>query len=167
MAGGAAAAAALVAAVGARVKDPAAEMTNAMAWVRLLTDTDKKLAAIQAGETTAVVVVITATGVLGASSGDSEAWIIHQDDIDELTVGQTKQRIGGGRAGPVAFYRPPFRGVLVVATDGLFKYAPRDKVVVATRRGTAAERAERLRALVQLESGAYPDDVAVVVVRAR
>ena len=108
--------------------------------------------------------VVGPHGLLGASVGDSAAWVIEDDDVDDLTEGQSRWRVGSGRAAPITFVRPPRRGALVVGTDGLFNYAPRGGIVEATRVGTPSEKAERLRRLVQLRSGGYPDDVGIVVV---
>jgi serine/threonine protein phosphatase PrpC len=62
------------------------------------------------------------------------------------------------------FERDLLDGVLVVGTDGLFKYASPDRVVAAVRGCSTSEAAEHLVSFVRLPSGAYPDDVAVVVV---
>ena len=74
---------------------------------------------------------------MGASIGDSEAWIVTSDDWLELTENQLqfgKSYVGRGDAEGV-----PFTGVLnaedtlVIATDGLFKYADADKICAAAR----------------------------------
>lgn len=118
------------------------------------------------GETTGVVVVVTPRGLLGVSAGDSEAWVITASGIDDLTTAQNKKRVGSGGAPPASFFRPTLDGALVVATDGLFKYAPPETVAAAARGCSPAEVAERLVELVRLPSGRYQDDVGVVVVAA-
>ena len=166
MAGGSNAADAVVGAARSAVGD-GCDLASATTWTRLMVSLDEELALAFAGETTAIVVVVGPTGIMGASVGDSAAWIVDENTIDELTAGQTKKRIGSGRAAPVAFFRPAFRGVLVAGTDGLFNYASRADIVDATRTGTPAEQAERLCQLVRLPSGGYHDDIGVVVVMQR
>ena len=68
-------------------------------------------------------------------------------------------------SGRVLFERPQLDGVLLVATDGLFKYASAPVIAGVVRDGTVAEAAERLLDLVRLRSGKVADDVAVVLVR--
>jgi serine/threonine protein phosphatase PrpC len=134
-------------------------------WNTIFSDIDAMLAEKMTGETTGVVVVVTPRIMLGVSAGDSEAWVIGSKYIDELTAGQSKKRLGSGRAAPVFFSRPSLEGTLIVGTDGLFNYASRETIAEAVHGREPADAAERLRALVQLPSGDYADDVAAVVVR--
>lgn len=61
----------------------------------------------EAGETTLVLVVVTAEGrVVGASCGDSGALIVTEGRLDDVTEGQSRWRLGSGRAEPVGFERP-------------------------------------------------------------
>jgi serine/threonine protein phosphatase PrpC len=53
--------------------------------------------------------------------------------------------------------------VLLVATDGLFKYAAIDVIARVVRASPIGVAAEQLVDLVQLPSGKSPDDVAVVL----
>lgn len=123
---------------------------------------DRVLASKDGGETTAVVVIVGPGGISGVSVGDSEAWVITPDAVDDLTASQTRSRLGSGRAEPVAFSRASLDGTLVMGTDGLFKYASIDAIAkVARDAGTA----NALIDLVRLRSGALPDDVAVVLGR--
>jgi len=113
-----------------------------------------------AGETTAIVIVLSAKGITGTSVGDSEAWLVGPSGIDDLTASQHRRRLGSGAAVPAAFFRSPLDTVLVAGTDGLFKYASPDAIAVAARAGSA----QSLAALARLPSGRYPDDVAVALV---
>ena len=54
--------------------------------------------------------------------------------------------------------------MIVVGTDGLFKYASADRIAAAVRGCSPPEAAERLVSVVKLASGAYQDDVGVVVI---
>jgi serine/threonine protein phosphatase PrpC len=119
------------------------------------------------GQTTAVVVTLSAAGIEGASVGDSVAWLIG-NELDELTARQIRMPLLGSGCVPVGFIAGPLGdGTLLVATDGLVRYAkPQDIARIARGRDLgAAVRA--LVELVRLPSGALQDDVAVVLCRAR
>jgi serine/threonine protein phosphatase PrpC len=163
--GGAMASGALVTAVSLAVEDRAFALSEPQSWAELLRATDASLASNRSGETTGVVIVLGDRGLIGVSTGDSEAWIVGSTQIDDLTVGQdTKRRLGSGRVAPTTFERPAFTGVLVVATDGLFKYASGDVIARIVRAGAIGTAAEQLVELVRLRSGSMADDVAVVLV---
>jgi serine/threonine protein phosphatase PrpC len=139
-------------------------------WIDLLSLVD--MAAEQdraAGETTAVVVAVTDSGlVVGASCGDSGALLVRKDGtVDDLTQDQhRKKRLGSGSAVPVGFDRPTLDGTLVVASDGLLGYARPNvvaEVVLATE--NVDEAASSLVARVRLPSGSLMDDVTIVLVR--
>jgi serine/threonine protein phosphatase PrpC len=55
--------------------------------------------------------------------------------------------------------------VLLVASDGLFKYAAAPVIADVVRAGTIAQAADKLIELVRLRSGNMAEDVAVVLVR--
>lgn len=119
-----------------------------------------------AGETTAVVVVVTEHGVFGASCGDSGAWIVEDVGCDDLTADQRRTlRLGSGRTVSVPFVRAGIDGTLVVASDGLFTFA-RPETICANARGISLSAAAcGLVASVRTASGDLMDDVAVAVVR--
>jgi serine/threonine protein phosphatase PrpC len=166
MRGGAAASRCLVAVVESAVQDQAFVLEDLEAWLALFSQTDAGLAANGAGETTGVVIVLGARGLVGVSTGDSEAWVVTESQIDNLTVGQhTRQRLGTNRATPTAFRRQAPRDALVVASDGLFKFAARDVIADIVRAGAIGPAAESLVELVRLRSGKVAEDVAVVLVR--
>ncbi len=155
--GGAAASDAFAAAVRAKVAtqfDP----FDIRAWSELFVETDA-LIARSGGETTAIVVAVAEYGLCGVSVGDSEAWVVANGHADSLTRAQSRVRLGSGRAKPVSFHRRALEGALVVATDGLFKHASARDIARAS-----PMTAERLVELPRLASGAYLDDIAVVVV---
>jgi serine/threonine protein phosphatase PrpC len=164
MLGGAAASEALVDAVRARLLDCALDLRDVMPWVRIFREADERLATQAAGETTGVVVALTGRGVVGVSAGDSEAWVISAASMDDLTSSQVKHRIGSGRAEPVTFHRPTLNGTLLAATDGLFKYAAPEKIVTLANSGAVPDLGHALAGLVRLRSGAFQDDVGIVVV---
>ena len=166
MRGGEAASRSLVAVVESAVNDSTFQLERVQPWIDLFRATDVGLVANGAGETTGVVIVVGPWGILGMSIGDSEAWVVTPQGVDNLTVGQyTRQRLGTRRAAVVIFERSALSGVLVVATDGLFKYAATDVIAGIVRDGSLAEVPERLVELVRLRSGKVADDVAVVLVQ--
>jgi serine/threonine protein phosphatase PrpC len=136
---------------------------DARTWVELLSRLD---AEVGPGETTAVVVAMGPDRMVGASVGDSGAWWFDMAGGHELTRGQRrKPLLGSGGAVPVELRLEGRRaGTLVLASDGLWKYVPWDRLPGALQRAPA-EAASRLVELVRYPSGELPDDVAVVVCR--
>ena len=125
----------------------------------MLAKIDSALFTGAVGETTAIVAIVSGAGaIIGASVGDSEAWIVTPDSIDDLTDGQDRRRLGSGRAAPVSFARAALEGTLIVGTDGLFKYAPPNAIAAVVR--NCANPAEAL-----LQSTRTPDDITIVTVR--
>lgn len=163
--GGATASEAVARAVRARVAERPFDPYNVRAWSDVLSSTDADLARASAGETTAVVAVVGPHGVVGVSVGDSEAWMVSRR-ADRLTDRQDRARLGTGHCKPAPFHRRSLEGVLVVATDGLFRHAASGSIASACTSGTVTEIANTLVGLPKLRSGAYPDDVAIVVVGA-
>ncbi len=156
----------LVAVVKSAVDDPAFTPKDVGAWVDLFRTRDTALASKGAGETTGVVVALWRQGLVGVSIGDSEAWVVTPRGVDNLTVGQqTRQRLGSGRVNLATFARPSLGGVLVIATDGLFKFASQDIIAGVVRAAPFEAAAERLVELVRNPNGTLADDAAVVLVR--
>jgi serine/threonine protein phosphatase PrpC len=138
-----------------------------LAWCNLLRRIDETLAHDPAaGETTAVVVVLAPEGILGASVGDSGALLIAPDRFQDLTARQQRKPfLGTGVAVPVLFAAPWTGDTLLVASDGLFKYADAAALAVAARAADLDAAARQLVDLVCLPSGKLQDDVTVVLCR--
>jgi hypothetical protein len=152
--------------VGGAVDDRDFVLEHAPSWVDLFQTTDTALAANGPHETTGLVVILGARGLVGISTGDSEAWAITPTTVDNLTVGQhARHRLGSSRATVTTFQRSFLAGVLVLATDGLFKYAARDVIARIVRDNAIRAAAQGLVELVRLRSGKHADDVAVVLVQ--
>jgi hypothetical protein len=64
---------------------------------------------------------------------------------------------------PAIFDRPALSSVLVVATDGLFKYAAMEVIARMVRASALRIASEQLIELVRLRSGRLADDVALVL----
>ena len=160
--GGATASQAVVDAVRGAIADPAFVLDDVRAWGDLLMRVDGKLVAGATGETTAVVVSLGPRGMVGVSAGDSEAWVVTPARVEDLTQSQdTKRKIGGGHVAPASFERHALKGVLLIASDGLFKYASREVIARIVRSVPVSRAIEELIALVRLPSGRFADDVAV------
>jgi len=164
--GGVTASRALVAAVKSAMSDAAHRLGDVRYWGDLFRTTDATLTKSMAGQTTGVVVALNAGKLIGVSAGDSEAWVVEANRVENLTVGQNlKGRIGSGHVAPTGFERLGFLdGVLVVASDGLFKHAAANVIARIIRGSPIGVAAEHLIELVRLPSGKFPDDVTAVLV---
>jgi hypothetical protein len=127
------------------------------AWARLLEAIDRDVAAAgHGGETTCVALAIVGDAIIGASIGDSRAWLFAGAGSTELTAGQHRTpRLGSGAATAVPF-RAAVDGPLVVATDGLFDHVPLADVA------RLAGDADALIDLIRSRYRTLPDDVAIV-----
>lgn len=142
----------------------AAVASHAYDWSLLLAELDH--AQIGYGQTTAVVLWVTHDEIVGASAGDSGAWVVRPSGIEDLTRGQhTKPLIGDGAVVTQIAAGPLAGGTLLVASDGLLRYAKRDAIVDLVRGPDLAAAAKALVELVRLPSGELPDDVTVVLCR--
>lgn len=124
----------------------------------------------RAGETTAVVVATMGDAIWGGSAGDSEAWLLHrhhQHDEHELTGKQCRKRIGSGGGvtiqpiGATADDDSEYR--LLVASDGLFRYASYADIKARVRLPDIDDAADALLESVRLPSGCFRDDVSILV----
>lgn len=132
-------------------------------WCTLLRQIDCR---ISDGGATAVVVDIRPYGIAGASVGDSQAWIVYEGEITDLTANQVrKPLLGSGAAEPSPFTNEPLRGKLIVGTDGFFNYVKREKFtpVISTAEFYSIPR--RCIEMVRLPSGDLWDDIGIVAAR--
>jgi serine/threonine protein phosphatase PrpC len=138
-------------------------------WTDVLRDIDLRLLRSGTGGLSTCVVVEVADGVVaGASVGDSGAWLVRAAAITDLTEAQeTKPLLGSGAAQPAAIIPRPFAGRLLVASDGLFKYARRSEIQRRTLAMTLDECAASLLDCVRLRSGRFQDDVSIVLAEDR
>lgn len=139
------------------------EIHSADDWTNLLRQIDSR---ISAGESTAVVVDIRPYGIAGASVGDSQAWIIKDGRIENLTADQVrKPLLGSGQTTPVGFTHPPLDGLMIVATDGFCDYAKPNDVIRLASESDYYEISRKCIDLVRLPSGDLWDDIGIVVAR--
>jgi len=132
-------------------------------WAEWLTQLDHRMP--RAGLAAAVVVEVRHDGgIVGASAGDCAAWMIADGLVTDLTASQQrKPLLGEGRAVPVDFGVDAASGMLVVATDGLWKYASRARIVRASTLRPLEGAATALVDGSRL-NGSLQDDVALAIV---
>ena len=140
--------------------DPAFDLLAPSRWQELFVSVDHALHGV--GETTAIVVVLAPGVVVCTASGDSEAWIVGRD-VDALTANVDRARLGSRGAKPSSMIGPELEGRLVVASDGLFRHVPRERIVEVVRRERFGAVADALVACARLPSGGLHDDVVVLV----
>ncbi|MDB4958826.1 MAG: hypothetical protein JWO36_6395 [Myxococcales bacterium] len=148
--------------------DTAEMLRNADAeWSIVLRQLDGDSLRLDGGQSTAVVLAVTEHGVRGASVGDSGAWLIRNGDIDDLTHAQHAKPLVGAGATPVSTATGPLgAGTLLVASDGLFRYAKIADIGKIASGPDLAAAAEQLIELVRIQpAGNVPDDVAIVLCR--
>jgi hypothetical protein len=146
-----------------RIGNLATEARNGEWWSAGLGRIDLE---VGTGQSTGVVVELSANRICGASVGDSRAWIVRGGQIVDLTASQQrKPLLGSGEARPVGFSYGPLDGLLVVATDGFCNYIKRPALFAATEVTGFSALPRRLVDLVRLPSGALWDDVGIVVCR--
>jgi serine/threonine protein phosphatase PrpC len=142
------------------------DVAEATDWFAALCAFDDELSESRSGgQTTGVVAFVGGERVSGASVGDSSAWVISPaGQPSDLTVHQRRRPLlGSGEALPVQFEAELQGGRLLIASDGLFKYATAERICDLAMPGPVAEAADALANCVRLPSGAFQDDVAVVL----
>ena len=141
------------------------QMLNEPQWARLMLSLDKLVSGTRhAGETTLIALQADAEQVCGASAGDSEAWIVEGNAVRVLTSNQhRKPLLGTNESVPVPFAAELRGGVLVVASDGLFRFATTGKIVETIRQVSLPGLPRALVDLTRLRSGKLHDDAAVLV----
>ena len=120
-----------------------------------------------AGECAGLLVVINDGRVQGASVGDCEAWAVGKHAVDVLTQNQVRKPLLGTGEATVMPFIASLPATLMLATDGLTKYAAHDRVMVQLRSDTPLDTMPSgLVDLVRLSNGEMQDDVGFVIVRA-
>jgi PPM family protein phosphatase len=99
----------------------------------------------------------------GTSVGDCEAWLFPSERC--LTTFQKRKPLLGERFSHSVGFQANLEGTLVVATDGLWKYASWSKVEECVTSCTLDALPAALVNLARLPNGKLQDDVAVVVVK--
>ncbi len=163
--GGGEKAAEIVIEEGFTIDNQSLNQTDSLFCCDILTKIDQKVFDDhEAGEATAIIIVTDGRILLGASVGDSEAWIIDGNKISDLTSRQVrKPMIGSGSACPIPFGPIEFSGSLIMATDGLFKYTSMEKIAQTIATHAIEKCGSGLIDCVRLRSGALQDDVTILL----
>ena len=118
------------------------------------------------GQSTAVLVAVRGDQIEGASVGDSGAWRLGGSDAVELTSDQVRKPLVGAGCVPVRIPATRLdRGTLLVASDGLWRYAKPGDITRLACGDDLSVAARALVDLVRLPGGKLQDDVAVVLCR--
>lgn len=127
---------------------------DADGWCERLRRLDGELEAEPTcGETTLVVVQVRRGELWGASVGDSGALLVEPDRVIDLTAAQSrKPLVGSGASRPAGIRRRPLSARLLVATDGLLKYASRATISALARTGDVHTAVEAGRARISVRS---------------
>jgi len=130
--------------------------------LRLFRELDERLVQLDKGESTGVVCLLRGEEIIGASVGDSGAWVITDSEYVDLTAQQRrKPLLGSGAAMPVVFRHNWANGKILVASDGLIKYADPFKIIDLIRREPVYPGfGKEVLRLVRMPSGGYQDDVS-------
>lgn len=156
---GATAAQVIIDAVGAIVA------ASGVDWSTLLADLDAD-PRLAGGQSTAVVLALSDTGIVGASVGDSVAWLITNSSVVELTDGQDRKPLVGDGCSPFRVMALPLgSGTLLVASDGLHRYAKQSEIAQIAKSPDLTAAARALVELVRLPSGGLQDDISIVLCR--
>jgi hypothetical protein len=134
-------------------------------WAELIEALDRS-PKLGGGQATAVIAEVGRDGVVGASAGDSQAWLVGADGVHVLTAAQERKPLVGAGAAATPFGGALAGATLVVASDGLFAYGRRGDIGRVAREGALDAAIRALVSLVRLPGGDLPDDVAIVLARA-
>jgi serine/threonine protein phosphatase PrpC len=137
-------------------------------WCKVLVEIDSLLCKHPiAGETTGIIAAFNTNNncIVGASVGDSDAYII-SNKYWHLTEHQyRKPLLGSGTAIPILFGPITVDGTLILGSDGLFKYTSLSKISQIIQYYQPKESVLRLFDLVRLPNDSFMDDVSVIVVK--
>jgi serine/threonine protein phosphatase PrpC len=118
------------------------------------------------GQCAAVVARIDGNEVVGASIGDSAAWLVDDESSTELTSEQVRKPLLGSPDAEVVPFRASFiDGTLLIATDGLWNYVPPYAIKTLAASEPLDRVPERLLDAARLRSGALRDDTTIIAIR--
>jgi hypothetical protein len=142
-------------------------LLSPLSWLDVCHTADRGVAAEpNTGYCTLVALVATGEWVVGASSGDSAAVLIHEHSAVILTDRQHKNPpVGSGAAQFEAFSaRLRMRWRVLVASDGTWKYVGWERMIAVGRSAQGNQIADALRREVLQSHKFLPDDFSVIVI---
>jgi serine/threonine protein phosphatase PrpC len=141
------------------------EPTGEQDWVHVLRTLDAYLSSgATFGETTAVVVLMTTETIVGASVGDSGAWMLASGIWRNLLESQRrKPLLGTGSAVPTGFGPFPLGERVLLGSDGLFKYVALERIERIAAMSSLESAAHAFVEAARLPSGRLQDDITVVI----
>lgn len=114
------------------------------------------------GEATGIVGKIEAGNIIGASVGDSEAWVFNKKYEYQLTGLQNrKPLLGSGIAQPIGFGPMVLEAALLVGSDGLFNYTEMGSILGALKDNATAED---IAGLAKHAAGKLQDDLSLICI---
>lgn len=135
-------------------------------WCALLDVLDCDTRRLGNGQSTAVIVSIRCGVLSGTSVGDSGAWLLQGTNLVDLTQGQQRKPLVGDGCAPWRISPTPLNGgTLLVASDGLLRYAKQLDIIRIASSEDLQAAARALIDHVRLPNGTLQDDVAVVLCR--
>ncbi|HEY1552005.1 MAG TPA: hypothetical protein VGG28_29465 [Kofleriaceae bacterium] len=118
------------------------------------------------GQATGIWLRSDGDGIRGESVGDSAAWLFYADGAIELTEHQQRKPLVGGGCMPTSFeHAVPIGATLVVASDGLWRYATIAEIAAIARQPDMARASSRLVELVRLPDRSLQDDISIALAR--
>lgn len=121
---------------------------------------------VPGSQTTAIVIAIKDDFLYVSSVGDSHAWIVDKYSIKSLTEGKShKAFIGSGKVNPLVSKTYFHDGILILASDGLWKYASSDRIIETLRQSPELLSSALLSDLARMKSGGLQDDISILLYR--
>ncbi len=147
-----------------------AELRSTFLWHDLVAEIDQAICDDGVGGETTVIVGMVYTSsegtrIVGASVGDSAVWLIQGLNATDLTDGQARKPMAGsGSAVATNFERSFPSGQILIASDGLPKYAAHIKIVEVVSGFPTEIACDELIRAVRLPSGDLWDDTSVILI---
>jgi PPM family protein phosphatase len=114
------------------------------------------------GEATAIIGKVINGTVMGASVGDSEAWLFNLEYDYELTSLQNiKPLIGSGSSIPIGFGPINLDQSMLLGSDGLFKYTKHTEIKNLLSNSV---KAKNIAELAKNETGKLQDDISAIYI---
>lgn len=143
-------------------------------WQERLAGIDRMLSRDrQAGQSGAVIVSVAphygtarVRRLVGASVGTVGGWLIREAGVETFPIQEADAPLlGTGKAAPITFDIEWSEGTLLLATDGLLKHAPEDKIAAIALQSDIEQAADELLALPRSPDARQQDDIGLLLCR--